>query len=124
MKTKLIWGSLLGAIAIVLGALGAHALKSILTPPELDSFLTGARYQMYSALYILVLAAIDEKINVKLPFYLAIIGTLCFSVSIYLLVADNYLGISLNFLGPITPIGGLLLIGSWVSLAISAIQSK
>lgn len=124
MKKHVMWASIFGATAILLGALGAHALKAILTPQELESFETAVKYQTYHALYILALALLSQKVDTKWPLYLAVFGTLLFSGSIYLLVADNYLGISLSFLGPITPIGGILLIVSWLTLGIKGMKVK
>lgn len=123
-KKQIIWAAIFGATSIMLGALGAHFLKEILTKQELNSFLTGVRYQMYSALFLLMLALLQEKLKVKIASNLAIVGTLFFSGSIYLLVADSYLGIKLSVLGALTPIGGILLITSWVFVAIAAFREK
>ncbi len=107
--------------AVALGALGAHALKEILTENQLHSFETGVRYQFFHALAILFLALNTEKFNPKLnrSLYLMTIGICCFSFSIYLLSLQDILGFSLSFLGPITPIGGLLLISAWIMLFFS-----
>ena len=114
MKLKLT--SLLGASAIIFGAFGAHALAEILTENELASFKTGVLYHLVHAVYLLGLLALGKKANINLPFYLAFIGVLLFSGSIYLLALDNTMGADLGFLWPITPLGGLLLIASWLSL--------
>jgi len=107
--------------AVALGALGAHALKEILTETQLHSFETGVRYQFFHALAILFLALNTEKFNhqLKRSLYLMTAGICCFSFSIYLLSLQHTLGISLSFLGPITPIGGLLLISAWIMLFFS-----
>jgi len=107
--------------AVALGALGAHALKEILTETQLYSFETGVRYQFFHALAILFLALNTEKFNhqLKRSLYLMTAGICCFSFSIYLLSLQHTLGISLSFLGPITPIGGLLLISAWIMLFFS-----
>ena len=107
--------------AVALGALGAHALKEILTENQLHSFETGVRYQFFHALAILFLALNTEKFNPKLnrSLYLMITGICCFSFSIYLLSLQEILGFSLSFLGPITPIGGLLLVSAWIMLFFS-----
>ena len=107
--------------AVVLGALGAHALKEILTENQLHSFETGVRYQFFHALAILFLALNTEKFNPKLnrSLYLMTLGICCFSFSIYLLSLQDILGVPLSFLGPITPIGGLLLISAWIMLFFS-----
>ena len=118
MKTKLLIVSIIGASAVAFGALGAHALKSILTETELQSFHTAVRYQIMHALFLLLLIGFEEKIRIKVPFTLALLGIILFSGSIYLLVLDEYFGLNLKFLGPITPIGGMLLITSWLTLGI------
>ena len=107
--------------AVALGAVGAHALKEMLTDDQLHSFETGVRYQFFHALAILFLALNAQKFNPKLnrSLYLMTIGICCFSFSIYLLSLQSTLGFSLSFLGPITPIGGVLLISAWITLFFS-----
>lgn len=118
---------LLGAISIMLGALGSHALKGVLTPDELTSFEVGVKYQMYNALFLLIysLYADYTKKAYRRIFYLITTGTLMFSFSIYLLVIDiPLLGVSLSPLGPITPLGGILMIGGWLWVAVIFLTSK
>ena len=115
-KQALVFGSIFGLFAVALGALGAHALKDLLTPTQLESFGTGVRYQMYHAIILLVLglSKIEESKLFKSIINLLIIGIIIFSFSIYLLSTSSITGISIGFvLGPLTPIGGLLLICSW-----------
>ena len=117
-KKIIITALILGMISIILGAFGAHALKKVLQPEQLTSFETGVRYQMYHALFLLFIAttnmiALKEKAVV---FYLALVGVILFSGSIYLLSTSAISGLKLRFLGPVTPLGGLLLIGSWAYL--------
>lgn len=117
-KKIIITALILGMISIILGAFGAHALKKVLQPEQLTSFETGVRYQMYHALFLLFIAttnmiALKEKAVV---FYLALVGVILFSGSIYLLSTSTISGLKLRFLGPVTPLGGLLLIGSWAYL--------
>tara|TARA_B100001250_G_C19550726_1_gene678844 strand:- start:69 stop:455 length:387 start_codon:yes stop_codon:yes gene_type:complete len=105
-------------LAIALGALGAHALKEILIYEKLLSFETGIRYQVYHAISILVLSLNDKKFNHKLntSLNLMTIGVILFSFSIYLLSLQEILNINLTFLGPITPLGGALMIAGWLNL--------
>ena len=107
--------------AVALGALGAHTLKEVLTESQLHSFETGVKYQLFHALALLVLALNTEKFNQYLKRSLILMtGGIClFSFSIYLLSIQEATGISLSFLGPITPIGGLLLISAWLVLFFS-----
>jgi uncharacterized membrane protein YgdD (TMEM256/DUF423 family) len=119
-------GSFLGLTAIILGAFGAHALKVRLSVEQLSSFETGVKYQMYHALFLLVLSFnshCTEKLK-KTLFYLIVSGVLLFSGSIYLLSTRVISGFELKFLGPITPIGGLLLIIAWIFLFMHFIKKK
>lgn len=119
-------GSFLGLTAIILGAFGAHALKVRLSVEQLSSFETGVKYQMYHALFLLVLSFnsdCTEKLK-KTLFYLIVSGVLLFSGSIYLLSTRVISGFELKFLGPITPIGGLLLIIAWTFLFMHFIKKK
>ena len=117
--------AVLGALAVILGAFGAHALKPKLTADQLNTFETGIRYHFYHALALLVLAFISMKLqSTLLPYvgYLWITGVVLFSGSIYLLATKAILGIShWNWLGPVTPIGGTLLIIGWILLLISVL---
>ncbi len=114
-------GSLFGALAIVLGAFGAHALKKILTDEQLKSFETGVKYQMYHALALLLVGwNLDETTsNYTAIVWCFIAGVVLFSFSIYLLVISSAKGKKLKFLGPITPIGGLLLLAGWLLLFVN-----
>ena len=107
--------------AITLGALGAHYLKEIISERELNALETGLKYQLFHAFALLVLALNAEKFNHHLSKSLNIMitGICLFSFSIYLLSIQQLLKISMSFLGPITPIGGLFLIASWVILFFS-----
>ncbi len=116
MKTlTLIIGAFYGILSIILGAFGAHAFKKILPPEKLESFETGVRYQMYAAFFLLVVGWIlkFETKSENWISWLMILGTFFFSFSIYFLSFQQYWGVNLKFLGPITPIGGLLMIISW-----------
>jgi uncharacterized membrane protein YgdD (TMEM256/DUF423 family) len=116
-------GATFGLLAIVLGAFGAHALKKVLSEERLSSFEVGVRYQTYSALFLLLLGfnANLELSLIKWSFYFITYGTILFSVSIYLLSLADYLKKNFRFLGPITPIGGLLMILGWGCLLLSAL---
>ena len=118
------WGFVLGGLAFIIGAFGAHALKDILTESQLASFETGIRYQMYHSLLLLFLST-QGQLKSKLLLNLLVIGVLLFSFSIYLLNLRSFLGAEwFGFLGPITPIGGLLLILAWAIAAFKTIQNK
>jgi uncharacterized membrane protein YgdD (TMEM256/DUF423 family) len=116
----------LGLTAIILGAFGAHALKKVLTEAQLQSFEVGVRYQMYHALFLLfigVFTFLNEKERLII-FWLTISGVLFFSGSIYLLATNGITNLKTKWLGPITPIGGLLLISAWSYLFYSILCKK
>lgn len=111
-------GSLYGATSVILGAFGAHAFKEILSVEKLASFETGVKYQMYHALLLVAIGLylqFQTKIE-KSAAWLLMLGTFLFSVSIYFLSFADHWGMNLKFLGPITPLGGLLMIIGWFLL--------
>jgi len=123
-------GAFLGTISVILGATAAHYLKTkvsegIISPDNLSSFETGVKFQMYHSLLLILISLLYDKVNfklIKLSSYCIIIGTACFSFSIYFLSLSNLLHLgNLKFLGPITPIGGILLIIGWILLGLSAL---
>jgi uncharacterized membrane protein YgdD (TMEM256/DUF423 family) len=124
MKIKVAIMLFFGMIAVILGALGSHALKEVLSPEQLESFTIGVRYQMTHVLLLMVVllnSYFEEGIKLT-SFWLTIIGILLFSGSIYLLNLQQLLGVKLSFLGPVTPIGGLFLITNWGFLALKALR--
>lgn len=119
MKTiTLVIGGIYGLLSVVLGAFGAHAFKKVLSPERLESFETGVRYQMYAAFFLLIVGWIlkFETGTEKWISILMIAGAFLFSVSIYFLSFQDVWNTNLKFLGPITPLGGLLMIISWAML--------
>lgn len=108
--------AILGAITIVLGAFGAHALKSKLSSEAMQSFETAVRYQMYHILVLLFINtfagfSIETKNTISYVFFA---GITLFSGSIYLIQLAKVPAKSIWY---ITPLGGLLLIVGWVLLA-------
>lgn len=127
MKTfTLIVGAVYGLIAVILGAFGAHALKKIISVDKLVSFETGVRYQMYAAFFLLIVGYIlkFETTSEKWISILMIAGTFIFSVSIYLMAFSDVVAIPSKIIGPITPLGGLLMIISWVLLIFYFAKNK
>ncbi len=105
--------------AIILGAFGAHSLKNHLNSEELNSLQTGIQYQLFHGLTLVILGLNFEKIKkAKLMTIGIICGTIFFSGSIYLLTLDQLLNVNLGFLWPVTPIGGMILIFTWLLFAI------
>ncbi|MCG2460612.1 DUF423 domain-containing protein [Flavobacteriaceae bacterium F89] len=125
-RTIFITAIVFGALAIALGAFGAHALKEALSAAEIQVFETGVRYQMYHALLLLFMANtlhVPEQ-KKKLVFYLIAIGVVLFSFSIYLLATNNLTGFDFKTIGFVTPIGGILLLSGWVILGYRFIRHK
>ncbi len=116
------WGVIFCLLAVILGAFGAHALESLLSPDSLDSFKTGVRYQFLHGLTLLFLGLLSQQVQSSLLDWgarLFISGTILFSGSIYLLTCRDILPIeNVSWAGPITPIGGTLLIVGWASLLV------
>ncbi len=125
-KNIVIIASLLAMLTIIMGAFGAHGLKSLISPDSLAVFQTGVTYQMYHALALLALALIPglEMKKVKGVFRFFVFGTFFFSGSLYFLALKSLLPFSVSFLAPVTPIGGLLLILGWALLAYSVAKMK
>ena len=113
-------------IAIILGAFGAHALKKVLSIEQLATFETGVRYQMYHALFLLFIGLIPNlTVKAKNTIYnLVLSGVILFSGSIYLLATNDLTPIDFRFIGPVTPIGGLLLISAWTVLLFQALRKS
>ena len=111
-------GALMGLISVVLGALGAHILKGHLDAEALHVFETGARFQMYHAVMLIITGLIYGIWRSKLliiagGFFL--VGILIFSGSLYALALSD-----IKVLGAIAPIGGLSLIVGWTFLIIAS----
>jgi uncharacterized membrane protein YgdD (TMEM256/DUF423 family) len=107
-----------GALGVVLGAFAAHGLKPLLSISAFESFNTGIRYQMYHSflLFFIGLSA-DIKPNQKsILFKLILTGVLLFSGSIYFLATNDLTPLNFKVIGFITPVGGLILIASWLLL--------
>ncbi len=113
-KKIAITGALLIMTGIILGAFGAHALKEAITEVKLSSYETGVRYQIYHGFALLLIGLSSDRIkfDLKWIYVLMLTGTLLFSISIYFLAISELIG-EYKFLGPITPVGGMVLILSW-----------
>lgn len=126
-KPSLIAGSLFALLSVIIGAFGAHYLKTIFAPEILQSFETGVRYQFYHA-FALLIAGIISKENRQYQnsiFLLFSIGIILFSGSIYLLCwLKASMSIGLGGLGALTPIGGLLFILGWLLLLLSIMGTR
>ena len=115
MKGYIIIASLFAALAILFGAFGSHALKERLSAQSLEVYDIATRYLMFHALGIFLIALLGfqlPKESLEIPVTIMIFGTSIFSGSLYLIAMLDF-----KKLGMITPIGGLLLIVSWLLLA-------
>lgn len=121
-KIFLIAGAVLGAMGVLIGAFGAHALKDLLeTTGRLDTFETAVKYQFYHAIALILLGILMMQQNH--PFfqyagYSFIIGVIIFSGSLYVLCLSG-----ITKFGMITPMGGVLMIAGWVFLMLGIIRS-
>lgn len=104
-----------GFFGIIFGAFGAHRLKRILAPEVLHSFETGVKYQLIHAVVLLFIGFHFNFIDFteRMIASCMIIGVILFSFSIYALCYAKAKNLNLKFLGPVTPVGGLLLMTGW-----------
>ncbi|MCO6462001.1 MAG: DUF423 domain-containing protein [Saprospiraceae bacterium] len=127
MKFTISAAGIMGVLAVILGAFGAHGLKPVITPDALDAYRTGVSYQFFHVFAIIacgILYQITGKKGFLLAAKLFIIGIILFSGSIYLLTTREITGLSgIGFLGPITPLGGLTFIAGWCTVIYSALKS-
>ncbi|MBK7699950.1 MAG: DUF423 domain-containing protein [Saprospiraceae bacterium] len=118
MDNKIKIVAILGALGVGIGAFGAHGLKPYLDVAQTETFKTATLYHFIHIVAMLTIAmnSTRSKVN-NLSFYLFLAGVVCFSGSLYILSTRHlYGGDTWNFVGPITPIGGLLFIFGWLNL--------
>ncbi len=122
-KFILLSAAVLGALSVMIGAFGAHALKSMLeTEGRLDTFETAVKYQFYHTLALLMIGVLLYHIHDKLLGYAGIsmiAGVLIFSGSLYILCLSG-----LRWMGAITPFGGLLMIVGWILLFVAVYRQS
>lgn len=115
------------ALFIAFDAIGAHALKTALEDPAMARIYTAAtRHLMLASIaaFLMVLCAHVFKINAKPSLIILTIGVLLFSVNLFVLFFLKINGISLSFSGMLAPIGGVLLIISWLTFAFITLKTK
>lgn len=121
-KTFLLLASIFAALAVALGAFGAHALESRLSADLLSTYEVGVRYHFYHALALLGVVAVisrwPEAGVAVAAGWLFVIGILIFSGSLYILAFTG-----IRWLGAITPIGGVAFIAGWICLAWAALKA-
>ncbi len=118
----MIFGAIFMALAVLLGAFGAHGLKNVLSPDMLAIYKTGVEYQFYHALGLLLIGVISTKFDskwIRWSTILLVTGIIVFSGSLYTLAISG-----VKVLGAITPIGGLSFVAGWICLAVGIAKSK
>lgn len=128
-KTFLVTAALLGAVSVMIGAFGAHGLKSRMAPDAFEIFETAVKYQFYHVFALLavsILAGFIPNSNLlQWSGRLFITGIILFSGSLYLLSYFKMIGNnSMNWLGAVTPFGGLCFIAGWILIAVAALNKS
>ncbi len=128
-RTILLTGAFFAATSVVLGAMGSHSLKPLLTPDQFYSFDTGVRYQMYHALAIIIIGILLQFIHSRhrLPYAFVsyCIGILFFSGSIYLVATRDVMRVQYpTWFFLITPLGGMFFILGWILFAAGILLKK
>ncbi|GGD79350.1 membrane protein [Maribacter cobaltidurans] len=122
----MITASVLGFLAVALGAFGAHGLEKLVEPDAVSTFETGVRYQMYHAFFLFILGilpGISERTQ-RIVYRLVLTGVVFFSFSIYFLALNSITTFDFKSIGFITPIGGSLLLAAWGYLGYQLYRSK
>jgi uncharacterized membrane protein YgdD (TMEM256/DUF423 family) len=127
-KGFLVWAAALGALAVILGAFGAHKLKELVPPETVGTFQTGVTYQFYHVFALLAVGILYAHIPGSQLIWAGrcfIAGILLFSGSLYLLTALKMTNnVGLRGIGIITPIGGLVFIVGWINLLLGVLKIK
>ena len=121
IKITFLFAAAAGALAVVLGAFGAHGLRGRIEERLFETFQTAVEYQMYHSLALMMVAILmrewGRSLALDIASYAFILGVLMFSGSLYGLVLTN-----MEWLGPVTPVGGLCFIVGWSALICSGFQ--
>ena len=121
LKIAFIFAALAGAIGVVLGAFGAHALRGSIEPRLMETFQTAVQYQLIHALALLMVSLtmgwLGQSLSFEISAYAFIAGIILFSGSLYGLVLTEMV-----WFGPVTPIGGLCLIAGWLALLVGGFR--
>jgi uncharacterized membrane protein YgdD (TMEM256/DUF423 family) len=126
-KRIILTAAFFGALAVILGAFGAHGLKQIISEGQLVTWQKGVEYQFYHTFALLYLSTFARYKNklIAVAFTFFTLGIVFFSGSLYLLALRDAYQISFaSYIGPITPIGGLFFIVGWISLFLAALRDK
>lgn len=123
MRNYVIVGSLVMALAVALGAFGAHILKDAISPEMLEIYHTGNHYHMVHGIGLILIVLLYEKLNnsklIKWSARLILSGIIIFSGSLYVLAISGY-----TMLGAVTPIGGVCFITGWILLGVAVLKKS
>lgn len=120
-------GIFIMALTVILGAFGAHTLKPHLSEYQINIFEKGILYQFIHGLGLMLLGIISNQFELKrsrIIYFCFVIGILFFSGSLFLLACKDIIAIPTKIIGPITPIGGILLILGWLIALFSISDSQ
>jgi uncharacterized membrane protein YgdD (TMEM256/DUF423 family) len=127
-KSFLVWAAVLGALAVILGAFGAHKLKELVPPETVSTFQTGVTYQFYHVFALLATGILFAQLpgsQLEWAGRCFIIGILLFSGSLYLMTVLKMTGnVGLKGIGILTPIGGVFFIAGWSCLLLGILKLK
>lgn len=125
-KRIVITGCVFGVLAVIAGAFGAHGLKSLIAPEQLAIWHTAVEYQFYHVFALLFLSMVPHKGRlVTTSYILFTFGIILFSGSLYLLACRDLIAWDgMWIMGPITPVGGILFIAGWLTLALAASKRR
>lgn len=123
VQFSLVFAAIGGALGVILGAFGAHALKATLSEAQLQTWQTAVQYQFIHVLALMMCAILIRQWGASVALSSAVVafavGILFFSGSLYWLALGGP-----RWLGPITPLGGLAFIIGWGSLVVAALRVK
>lgn len=126
-KKLILFGLIFIVLGIILGAIAAHYLETVgVMEKQIESFKVGTTYLFLNGLGLLAIAGIAHKFDFELNtvFRSITVGTILFSGSIFCLVFLPLLGLEINkIIGPITPIGGVIMIFGWLVLLIKHLRT-
>ena len=121
LKMIFLFAAFAGAIGVVFGAFGAHALRGSIEPRLIETFQTAVQYQLIHALALLLVSLtmgwLGQSLSFEISAYAFMAGIILFSGSLYGLVLTE-----MKWLGPVTPLGGLCLIVGWLALLVGGFR--
>ena len=121
LKIIFLFAAFAGALGVVLGAFGAHALRGSIEPRLMETFQTAVQYQLIHALALLMVSLtmgwLGQSLSFEISAYAFMAGIILFSGSLYGLVLTE-----MRWLGPVTPLGGLCLIAGWLAMLVGGFR--